>query len=95
MRCAGPGAARRLTESIELPWVSLDTKEIFPPGVFAWHGSVSDLSEHPPPKRAPLKPIPEGWRRFALLGSFAIAALGVLVTLGAVYLLPWLLPYLR
>jgi hypothetical protein len=53
------------------------------------------LIERPGSQRAPLKPIPEGWRRFALLGSFAIAAIGVLTTLGAVYLLPWLLPYLR
>jgi hypothetical protein len=29
------------------------------------------------------------------MGSFAIAVLGVLTTLGAVYLLPSLLPYLR
>jgi hypothetical protein len=47
------------------------------------------------PTRAPLKPVPEGWRRYALMGCLAIAALGVLTTLGAVYLLPWFLPYLR
>jgi hypothetical protein len=52
------------------------------------------LNGHSRPKRAPLKPIPEGWRRYALIGSIAIAVLGVLTTLGTVYLLPWMLPYL-
>ncbi|MGE3988467.1 hypothetical protein [Pseudorhodoplanes sp.] len=56
---------------------------------------MSGLAERDPPKRAPLKPVPEGWRRFVLLGILAIAALGVFATLGAVYLLPALLSYLR
>jgi hypothetical protein len=58
-------------------------------------GALSELSGPYRPTRAPLKPVPEGWRRYALMGSFAIAVLGVLTTLGAVYLLPSLLPYLR
>ncbi len=45
--------------------------------------------------RAPLKPIPEGWRRYALLGTAAIGVLGVLATLGMVYVLPSLLPFIR
>jgi hypothetical protein len=42
-----------------------------------------------------LKPVSEGWRRYALFGAFAIAAFGVLAALGAVHLLQWLLPHLR
>jgi hypothetical protein len=56
--------------------------------------AVSDLTGRYRPKRAPLEPVPEGWRRYAVLGSIAIAVLGVLATLGTVYLLPWMLPYL-
>ena len=41
--------------------------------------------------RAPLKPVPEGWRRFALLGVFALAVLGVVSAVGSVYLLARLL----
>ncbi|MGV3633236.1 MAG: hypothetical protein ACO1NY_02730 [Pseudorhodoplanes sp.] len=47
------------------------------------------------PKSAPLKPVTEGWRRYVLLGCLAIAMIGVMTTLGAVYLLPHLLPFLR
>jgi hypothetical protein len=43
----------------------------------------------------PLKLPPEGWRRFVLLGVFALAALGVLATLAAITTLSALLPYLR
>jgi hypothetical protein len=53
------------------------------------------LTAFDPKSRSPLKPTPEGWRRYAMLGTFALAALGVLATLGSVYLLAWLLPYLR
>jgi hypothetical protein len=55
---------------------------------------VSDSSGRSRPKRAPLKPVPEEWRRYALLGCLAIAAVGVLGTLGAICLLPRILPYL-
>jgi hypothetical protein len=51
--------------------------------------AVSDLNELHRPIRAPLKPMTEGWRRYALLGSIAIAVIGVLAALGAVYLLAW------
>lgn len=54
-----------------------------------------DLTGFNPKRQPPLKPIPEGWRRYAILGPFALAVLGVLATLGAVYLLPWLLSHLR
>jgi hypothetical protein len=57
--------------------------------------AMPDLPKFDRPKRAPLKPVSEGWRRYALFGAFALAALGVLATLGAVHALPWLLPYLR
>jgi len=55
----------------------------------------SDLNKRVRPKRAALTPIPEGWRRYVLFGCFAIGVVGVLMTLGATYLLPRVLPYLR
>jgi hypothetical protein len=45
--------------------------------------------------RAPLTPINEGWRRFALPGVFALAVLGVLTTLGMIYLLPLVMSLAR
>lgn len=39
--------------------------------------------------RAPLKPVPEGWRRYAIIGSLAIAVLGALAALGAVRLMAY------
>ena len=56
---------------------------------------MSDLVEPHRSKRAPLKPIDEGWRRFALFGVFALAVLGVLATLAMVYLLPLVMPLAR
>jgi hypothetical protein len=50
---------------------------------------VSDLNEPHRSNRPPLKPIAEGWRRYALLGSFTIAVLGVIATLGAIEMLAW------
>lgn len=50
---------------------------------------MPDSMKPPQPKRAPLNPLPEGWRRFALLGSLAIAVLGVLAALGAIRLMAW------
>jgi hypothetical protein len=47
------------------------------------------LNEPHRPNRAPLKPIAEGWRRYALLGSIAIAVVGVLAALGAIQLIAW------
>jgi hypothetical protein len=39
--------------------------------------------------RPPLKPIAEGWRRFAILGSIAIGVAGVLAAIAALEVMVW------